>query len=198
MRAYLHRRHRPLRAVALLALSAAAIALAACSSPAAGPQVAHLAGHGTRTNGSGQLTTAQSDLDMISFARCMRAHGVAVRDPFHRAGHSGLSIEIPSQTASNRPAFSACNHFLAPIVSMKNAHAAAVAAPELHALTEYARCMRAHDIGMLDPTTDGQLNLGMVPGITSNFGRYSPQFRAADGACRHFLPAGVNDNGTGP
>jgi len=37
-----------------------------------------------------------------------------------------------------------------------------------------------------------------VPGITSDFGRYSPQFRAADTACRHLLPTGVHDDGTGP
>jgi hypothetical protein len=58
--------------------------------------------------------------------------------------------------------------------------------------------MRSHDINMLDPTPLGELNLGHVPGITSDFGRYSPQFRAADAACRHFLPAGVRDDGTGP
>ena len=197
MRTHLHRRERPVRAAALLALSALAIAMGACSAPA-GPQVAHLPGHGGPASDSGQLTTAQSDRDMISFARCMRAHGVQVSDPFHRAGHSGLSIALPAQTASNRPAFSACNHFLQPIIQMKNAHAAAVAAPELHALTEYAGCMRAHDIDMLDPTPHGMLNLGNVPGITSNFGRYSPQFRAADRACRRLLPAGVHDNGTGP
>jgi hypothetical protein len=51
---------------------------------------------------------------------------------------------------------------------------------------------------MLDPGPQGQLNLGDVPGITSEFGRYSPQFRAADSACRHLLPAGVRDDGTGP
>ena len=58
--------------------------------------------------------------------------------------------------------------------------------------------MRSHDINMLDPTQLGELNLGHVPGITSDFGRYSPQFRAADAACRHLLPAGVHDDGTGP
>ena len=73
-----------------------------------------------------------------------------------------------------------------------------VNAAELAAFTNYARCMRAHDISMLDPTPQGQLNLGNVPGITSDFGRYSPQFRAADSACRHLLPAGVRDDGTGP
>ena len=73
-----------------------------------------------------------------------------------------------------------------------------MSAAELAALTSYAECMRSHDIGMVDPTSDGQLILGTVPGITSDFGRYSPQFRAADTACRHFLPAGVRDDGTGP
>jgi hypothetical protein len=196
-----HPQHRGARwrgAAALLALSAAALALAACSSGQAVPQVAHLSGHGSETRTTGQQTGAQMDRDMINFARCMRAHGVQMRDPFHRAGHAGLSIEVPPQTAAKRPAFSACMHFLQPIIQMKNAHAAAVAAPILHALTEFARCMRAHDINMLDPTPQGQLNLGNVPGVTSNFGRYSPQFRAADAACRHLLPAGVHDDGTGP
>jgi hypothetical protein len=188
----------PRRVAALLAVFVAAMAIAACSSGQSGPQVAHLPGHGGQARAAGQLTVAQSDRDMISFARCMRAHGVQMSDPYHRAGHSGLSIAIPAQTAANQPAFSACMHFLQPIIQMKNAHAAAVAAPMMHQLTQYARCMRAHDIGMLDPTPQGQLNLGRVPGITSNFGRYSPQFRAADAACRHFLPAGVHDDGTGP
>jgi hypothetical protein len=58
--------------------------------------------------------------------------------------------------------------------------------------------MRGHDIGMLDPTPFGALSLGNVPGISNAFGRYSPQFRAADAACRHLLPAGVHDDGTGP
>jgi len=172
--------------------------IAACSSSPSAPQVAHLPGQGGQATTAGQQTGAQMDRDMINFAHCMRAHGVQVPDPFHRAGHSGLSIELPAQTAANRPAFSACMHFLQPIIQMKNAHAAAVAGPMMQQLTQYARCMRSHDISMLDPTPQGQLNLGNVPGITSDFGRYSPQFRAADAACRHFLPAGVHDDGTGP
>jgi hypothetical protein len=184
-------------AAAFLALAAAAVVTVACTPGPVGPQVAHLPGHDGRTTAAGNLTVAQSDRDMISFARCMRAHGVRMRDPFHRAGHSGLSIDIPPPTAANRPGFSACMHLLQPIIQMKNAHAAAIAAPMMHALTDYARCMRSHDIPMLDPTPEGQLNLGRIPGI-SNAGRYSPEFRSADAACQHLLPAGVHDNGTGP
>jgi hypothetical protein len=81
---------------------------------------------------------------------------------------------------------------------MKAAGAASQTRVNLPALTRYAQCMRDHDISMLDPGPQGQLNLGNVPGITSDFGRYSPQFRAADQACRHLLPAGVQDDGSGP
>jgi hypothetical protein len=146
-----------------------------------------------------QLTQSQSDEDMVSFAQCMRDHGVQMSDPVHRPGHAGLSIDMPPQDGATRTAYAACNHFIAPIVQMKNAGAAAQAAPHLAALTRYAECMRAHDITMLDPNPQGELNLGRVPGMASNdFGRYSPQFRSADAACRHLLPAGVTDDGTGP
>jgi len=180
------------------ALAGAVLALAACSSSSPGRPVANLPGHHGGHAANGHLTTAQGDHLMIMFTRCMRAHGVPMRDPFHIPGHAGLSIEMPTQSPSSAAAYQACNHFLQPIIQMKNAHAATVAPPELAALTRYARCMRGHDISMLDPTSYGGLNLGHVPGITSTFGRYSPQFRAADQACRHFLPAGVHDTGTGP
>jgi len=58
--------------------------------------------------------------------------------------------------------------------------------------------MRSHDIAMLDPDQYGDLGLGNVLGINNRFGRYSPQFRAANSACRHLLPAGSHDEGNGP
>ena len=71
---------------------AAALLATACSSSGAGPQVASLGGqHGS---GAAQhpLTTAQGDRDMVNFARCMRAHGVAMPDPVHQPGHTGLTL----------------------------------------------------------------------------------------------------------
>src|SRR5215472_8181786 len=187
------------RAVTLLALACAAtLPVAACSSGSSARPVAGLPGHAGNAASPGALTSAQGDRDFVNFAHCMRAHGVQMADPFHRPGHTGLSIDVPTQTAANRPAFAACTHFIQPVINMKMSVAHAFAAAHLPALTRYAQCMRSHDIPMLDPDTFGALNLGNVPGINSNFGRYSPQFRAADAACRHFLPAGVHDNGTGP
>jgi hypothetical protein len=196
------RQHRLIAwAAGLVAL--AAMATACSGGGAAGPgnaPVASLSGNaGQAPNKStAALTVEQSDLDMIHFARCMRSHGVSMSDPFHRPGHTGLSIDMPTQDAATRPAYAACTHFIQPIIQAKAAGGPPLPAAELAALTAYAECMRAHDINMLDPGTYGQLNLGTVPGITSDFGRYSPQFRAADTACRHLLPAGVHDDGSGP
>ena len=189
-------RQRPAWVVAVLFV----VAAAGCSSAASGPEsapVASLSGHAT-ASAAQALTTQQGDQNILSFTRCMRSHGVQISDPVHRPGHAGLTIDMPSRAPANCAAFAACIHFIQANITAKQAGAAARAAPHLPALTRYAQCMRSHDINMLDPTPLGELNLGHVPGITSDFGRYSPQFRAADAACRHFLPAGVRDDGTGP
>ncbi len=188
-------------AAVLAALTAGILGCSSASGtgPGGAPVASLSSGGQTGHRRVAQLTQEQSDLDMVHFAACMRSHGVAMSDPFHRPGHAGLSIDMPTQDAATRPAYSACTHFVQPIIRAKQAGAAGALTPaRLAALTSYAECMRGHDINMLDPAPAGELNLGNVPGITSDFGRYSPQFRAADTDCRHFLPAGVSDNGTGP
>lgn len=193
--------HRSATTIAALGLACLSGLIVGCSAaadtgPGSAPVASLAGGSGHVTNAS--TLTQQADTDMVDFARCMRAHGVPMPDPYHVPGHTGLSLALPPQDAATQAAYSACNHFITPIVQIKEAHAAAVMGPLLPALTRYAECMRSHDIAMLDPTADGQLNLGSVPGISSDFGRYSPQFHAADRACAHFLPRSVADNGTGP
>jgi hypothetical protein len=135
---------------------------------------------------------------MVAFTRCLRAHGVDEPDPFHRPGHVGLSVDLPTPGPQTNAALSACNHFMTPIANEKQAGARRELAASLPALAHYAECMRTHQIAMLDPNAQGALDLGHVPGISNDFGRYSPQFRNADSACRHLLPASVHDDGTGP
>jgi hypothetical protein len=195
------RRIRSIRCAARCTALAAALAVAgvtACSTGSGGPSVASLPGHTSGGTAAGPLTLARGDQNMVDFTHCMRSHGVQMADPYHRPGHAGLSINLPSQSPANHAAYAACMHFIEQNIQAKQAGAAAQAVAQLPALTRYAQCMRSHDIGMLDPTPGGQLNLGNVPGISSDFGRYSPQFRTADAACRHLLPAGVHDDGTGP
>lgn len=198
-RARRHNRRLTLGALCILAATIAGCSAGSGNSGPGSAAVASLSGQSGRSGGALQPpTTQQSDQDMVEFAQCMRAHGVAMSDPFHRPGHNGLSIDMPTQDAATRPAYTKCIHFIQAIIDDKLAGAAAQAGPHLAALTRYAQCMRSHDIGLLDPTAQGQVNLGSVAGISSDFGRYSPQFRAADTVCRHFLPAGVSDDGTGP
>jgi hypothetical protein len=187
------------RTWAALVMLAAAAAITSCSAHMSGPQVASLPGHaGSAGHQASTLTENQSDQDMVSFTRCMRQHGVTMSDPVHVAGHAGLRINLPTRDAATHTAYSACDHFMGPIYQQKQADMAARTAAILPALTRYAACMRSHDINMLDPKSDGSLSLGTLPGITSDFGRKSPQFHTADSACRHLLPRSVHDDGTGP
>src|SRR5260370_39332752 len=118
----------------VLMLVAAAAWSAACStgsgtqSGPGGAPVASLAGHGGTPAAAAQIpSVAQSDEDFVNFARCMRAHGVQIRDPFHISGHSGLSIEMPTRDAATSAAYGACNHFIAEVIQAKTSGAASQA-----------------------------------------------------------------------
>ncbi len=161
---------------------------------------------GTTTHtGTRQASLSQGDRDFLVFTRCMRSHGVPLSDPYHRAGHSGLTLDLPTKTPATIRAYARCEHIIASVAALKEAGMRArqqalspqQATARHLGLLHYARCMRAHGIPMLDPDTNGNLNLGTVPGA-ADVGRYSPLFRRADHGCRTLLPAGVSDDGTGP
>jgi hypothetical protein len=135
---------------------------------------------------------------MLLFTRCMRTHGIDMGDPVARPGHAGLSIDLPERGPATSTAYRACGSLLQPLIEAKQAHQRVIPDSERLGLVHYADCMREHSISMLDPTPDGALSLGNVPGVNTDFGRYSPQFLVADRVCRRLLPAGVHDNGTGP
>jgi hypothetical protein len=171
----------------LAATSAAVVLIAGCgarSSTAARAQAAAAA--------------ARGEEGMVDFARCMRAHGIAMADPFHRPGHAGLSIDLPEQGPGTTAAYKICGHFLQPVIEAKQSGAPAITEAARLGLIHYAQCMRNHGVPMLDPTQQGNLDLGNVPGIGDGVGRYTPQFRSADRDCRHLLPSSVHDDGTGP
>ena len=180
---------RGLAAVTWLAL--ATYAICACSSGQAAPGVASLPSHSASSQTN--LTQAQQFQRLVKFAQCMRSHGISIPDP--QPGR----FQIPAATdPATTAAMRACQHWLPDIKSASAGSPNGNLAAEMPHLIAYARCMRAHDISMLDPNSFGALSLGSVPGINNDFGRYSPQFRAADVACRDLLPAGVHDDGTGP
>ena len=120
-------------------------------------------------------------------------------DPSHRPGHAGLSlVGLPEQGPATEGAYKACGQYLAPTIEQKQSHQPVLTAAERLALIHYAVCMRRHAVPMLDPNAQGSLDLGNVPGISSGFGRYTPQFRVADRECRVLLPPSIHDDGSGP
>ena len=185
-------------AVGVAVVAAFALTVSACSSSSPSTQsVASLPGHGSSSSGgtSGQATESQVDQGEINFAHCLRSHGVNEPDPKHVPGQSGLVVQVPTSTPATNAALSACDHLLPPASAAKKQQRTA----DLPALTRYAQCMRGHNIALLDPDPrTGAVDLGNVPGVTSDFDRHSPQFHSADEACRHLLPADVHDDGTGP
>ena len=154
---------RVIRRGGLAGMIVVAALAAGCGGGASTRTVASLGGHASTEGQSVALTVEQSDRDMISFARCMREHGIPMKDPFHRPGHSGLSIDMPTQDAATAAAYHACEHFIQRDVAAKEAGATPDPPAVLAALTRYARCMRARDIPLLDPTSQGAVSLGNVP-----------------------------------
>jgi hypothetical protein len=136
----------------------------------------------------------------------MREHGIAdFPDPTQRPGHDGLSLEFPpdfdQSSGPDKAANDACQHFIQPVIDMKTRNVEAQLTPaKLQALLAYSRCMRDHQIPVLDPDpADGHIEFGSVPGLPDPpGGRRDPLFAAADGACKSLLPAGTPDDGTGP
>ena len=182
---------RGLRGLAA-AMAGLSLAICACSSGQPGASVASLPSHSARP--STTLTQVQEFQRLVQFAQCMRSHGTDVPDPT-----PGKPFQLPVATdPSMAAAMRACQKWLPSLNAGAAGGQNGKLAAELPGLIAYARCMRGHDIAMLDPNSFGALNLGPVPGITNDFGRYSPQFRAADAVCRRVLPAGVHDDGTGP
>lgn len=176
-----------------------AIALAACSSGSSSGGVPTANASGSRTPTT-QLTSVAADQLFVDYVHCVRGRGVTIPDPVHRPGHSGLSLSIPDAgTPGFAAADAACRHLLVPVLAMKGAGRGQPTAAAMTALIAYSRCMRAHDIPLLEPApSDGHISLGTVAGINNRVGRQDPQFQSADAACRHLLPAGVADDGTGP
>ena len=114
-----------------------------------------------------------------------------------RARRAERSI-VPTPNSHNRAALAACNHFIAKIAATKEANASRELASWLPALTRYAVCMRSHDIDMLDPGPQGQLNLGTVPGITTTSAATPPSSARPTPPAGTFSPLRVHDDGTGP
>ena len=130
---------------------------------------------------SGASADAKAQDAAISFARCMRDHGVHVDDP--KGSNSGFHISGTNPTQM-QAAQKACQHFLRG--ASKPPSAAQQAKVRDNAL-QFARCMRQHGVDFPDPQFQGGK-------VTMHFGgpgqKADPNdstLQAAQRACQHFM-----------
>lgn len=175
-----HRRWVGRAAQALAGLTAVAVLATACSHGSSGPGVASVGSSAP----TGQSSSSGSHPDAVAYSQCMRAHGIGdfpdpnsngQIPPLKVAGQgSDLSPENPQYQA----AYKACKA-LQPAVSAQQRQ------QDQAQMLKFTQCMRAHGIkNMRDPTSKG-INLAGT-GIDP----HSPQFQAAQKACKQYLPGG--------
>ncbi|HEX4403080.1 MAG TPA: hypothetical protein VHZ98_17315 [Galbitalea sp.] len=161
------------RAAAMVSAAALLLLVTACSAtPSA--------------NSSGGASGSSS---MLSFAQCMRSHGVSgYPDP-------DSSGSIPKKSASQlgvtagqlQSAQSACQQLLP---NGGNGPNQAQLQQEKALGLSFAKCMRAHGVALPDPDNSGRIPDPATVGIDQG----SPQFQAANQACRKYRPAYMPSN----
>jgi hypothetical protein len=125
-------------------------------------------------------TRSAEDQSEFDFVACVRQHGVTIRDPYHRPGHVGLSLEVPAGPNADA-AVAACRNLLKGNIGAKARFAAS---PEfLQYNLRLAQCLRDHGEDVPDPTPQHV----DAEGVGADR-RNTPHFQAADQACRQQIP----------
>jgi hypothetical protein len=169
----------PRRVAVLAVMAGAALLAAACggSSPSTpGPG-------GSSSTGASTIHAKQ-----LAFAQCMRSHGVPnFPDPSGNTG--GLAVAkgssgINPQSAQFQAAQQTCRHLLPNGGQITPAQLGQAE----QQLLKLAKCMRAHGVpDFPDPNGQGQVQDSAPPG--SDLNPNSPQFQAAQKACKSVAPA---------
>lgn len=167
------------------ALIAVGLLAAACGGPA-GPGVAN-AGPASSASPSGS-----GHGSALAYSRCMRAHGITRFPDPDSNGDLGLNAGPGSGIDPNSSQFKAADQACKYLMPAPNPSQAAKDRP---ALLRYARCMRAHGIpDFPDPTPQGGLAIKASRG--SDLDPNSPLYKAADKACKRYMPGGGKGGST--
>jgi hypothetical protein len=173
-----------------LAAAAALVLFASACGGSSGEGVAQVdpAATGTTTTGPGS-PGGSSSADPVAFSACMRANGVPKFPDPDRDGR----IRFRDPVDPESPQFEAARRACRKLEPEESAPSPAEQARERAQLLKFSACMRAQGLTKFpDPDPSGGISIGRDIGITPN----SPQFKAAEKACRNFLPGeGGSSNG---
>jgi hypothetical protein len=127
--------------------------------------------------------TASRYQQAVTYAKCMRSHGdPAWPDPDSNGYFGNNNGSLDRSSAAYQTAENACKK-----LEPNGAPAAAQVQQGLTRLLKYSQCMRAHGISKYpDPTTDAGGGVGIS--FQGDIGQHTPQFTAAQQACRSLQP----------
>jgi hypothetical protein len=180
------RRSRRARAglLVLAAIGATGLSLLASACGSSGPSVAQVASTPTTTSSS---ASPDGSNDPAAFSACMRKHGVPnFPDPDSRGNLTinGNSMGINPRSPQFQSAQKACRKLL-PNGGKPDPKAQAAF---LKQALKFSQCMRSHGVpNFPDPKASGG-GVGLVIGKNSGIDPNSPQFKAAQQACKTLLP----------
>jgi hypothetical protein len=160
----------PLRLLLATAAIAASTVIAACGTNSS-----------SSSSSGSQLTAAQirqAEQDAVSFADCMRSHGVPhFPDSPYQQKH--LLSSSSAQAPAVQSAVAACSHLLP---HGGQSHSPAHSQVQIAAMVAFARCLRSHGFANFpDPTSSGDLTHQML--ATAGINLQQPALVQAADAC---------------
>jgi len=170
-----------------------AVGLSACGS--SGSSAA--ASSGSSTTSSSARYTAR-----LKYAECMRSHGVNVPDPSANGGPPGGGGGGATGGGGgggafaqlrNSPNFASASKACASLRSKSFGFASispAQRAQFQQDAVKFAECMRAHNIDIPDPSSNGTGGFGIFKDLRGSSETNSPAFKTAFTACSSNLPNG--------
>jgi hypothetical protein len=175
----------------IVAVTVFVITSTACSGGSKGPGVAKV----DSKPGTASASSTSAVPNLVAYSQCMRDHGITRFPDPDSAGRLKMDFvnggDLDPNSAQFHAAQSACK-------SVAPAQSQDVDVQQREEWLKFAQCMRAHGIANFpDPRPDGRLLLPRKddgsPSVDSN----SPQFQAADKACKQYSPGGGSGGGVG-
>ncbi|HWF52123.1 MAG TPA: hypothetical protein VG294_15895 [Solirubrobacteraceae bacterium] len=190
------------RAFAACALAGSlALGLSACGSSGSSAAASPAASAGTSTSSANSRYQAR-----LKAAQCLRAHGLNVPDPSANGGApggvgggggaGGGGLRQLLTTPAGKTASAACKTEISKAFGFANITPAQRQQFQ-QAAVKFAQCMRAHNVNIPDPTSNGAGGFGIFRSIPSSE-RNSPAFKTAFSACSSTLPARPGGGPGGP
>lgn len=111
--------------------------------------VASMSDKNTPSSSAAKGDDDKSDIDkMRAYAKCMREHGVDMKDPEENGGGIGISVEGGDKEKVDK-ANAACKHLMP-----NGGEPEKPSAKDLDEARKTAKCLREHGIDVKDPTMD--------------------------------------------